>query len=83
MLKAVEKGLFHPALSNDLKKKVYLAFDLLANWDYKYEKEKPEGAVMEAWEFMLSTYMHETKISDVRLRRGILSIPMSEGFLYN
>ena len=38
---------------------------------------------MEAWEFMLSTYMHETKISDVRLRRGILSIPMSEGFLYN
>jgi len=37
---------------------------------------------MEAWEFALSTYMHETKIGDVRLRRGLLGYPVAENFLY-
>ena len=37
---------------------------------------------MEAWEFAISTYMHETKIGNKRLRRGILGYPLAENFLY-
>ena len=37
---------------------------------------------MEAWEFAIGTYMHETKIDDVRVRRGILNQPTTEEFLY-
>ena len=37
---------------------------------------------MEAWEFAISTYMHETKIGDVRLRRGIMGYPSGDNFLY-
>ena len=63
--------------------RIELGIKLLNGWDYQYDVDKPQGGIMEAWEFMIATYMHETKISDVRLRRGILSIPVSEGFLYN
>ena len=41
MLKATETGMFKHRISNELKKKVYIGFDLLANWDFKYDKEKP------------------------------------------
>ena len=37
---------------------------------------------MEAWEFAIGTYMHEVKISDVRVRRGMMSYTGSEHFLY-
>ena len=37
---------------------------------------------MEEWEFMIATYMHETKIADIRLRRNILSYPGTELYLY-
>ena len=38
---------------------------------------------MEAWEFAISTYMHETKIGDVSLRRSIHDYPSASNFLYN
>ena len=65
------------------KKRVNQAIDILKDWDYRYDKNKPQGAVMEAWEFAISTYMHETKIGDVRLRRGIHDYPSASNFLFN
>ena len=62
--------------------KAQKGLDILNGWDFKYDKEKPQGSVMEAWEFAIATYMHETKVEDVRLRRSILSPPASEEFLY-
>ena len=46
------------------------------------DKDKAGGSIAEAWEFALATYMHETKIDDVRIRRGLLNIPTSEEFVY-
>ena len=64
--------------------KIHKAVDILTDdWDYRFDHQKPQGAIIEAWEYSLATYMHETKISDLRLRRAILSQPMAEGFLYN
>ena len=37
---------------------------------------------MEAWEFAIANYMHETKISDSRIRRGIMTYTGTENFLY-
>ena len=37
---------------------------------------------MEAWEVSLGTYMHETKIGEVRIRRSLLSTPVADVFLY-
>ena len=54
----------------------------MEGWDFQFDKDKPQGSVIEAWEFAISTYMHETKIDDVRVRRGILSEPCTEEFLY-
>ena len=63
--------------------KAKIGVEILTGWDYRYDKEKPEGAVMEAWEFAIGTYMHEVKISNVRLRRGLLAYTGAEHFLYN
>ena len=46
------------------------------------DKDKVGGSIGEAWEFAIATYMHETKIDDVRVRRGLLNIPTSEEFVY-
>ena len=46
----------------------------LSEWDYKYQTNSVEASIFEAWEFMIATYMHESKIHDTRLRRSLWSI---------
>ena len=82
MVAAVHKGARKLGLTNPVAMRALVGVKILEGWDFKFDKDKPQGAVVEAWEFMLATYMHETKISDVRLRRGIQSLPESENFLY-
>ena len=55
---------------------------ILKDWDFTMDKDKVGGSIGEAWEFAIATYMHETKIDDVRVRRGLLNIPTSEEFVY-
>ena len=45
-------------------------------------KDNHQAAISEAWEFAIATYMHETKIDDVRIRRRLLNVPSSEEFVY-
>lgn len=40
------------------------------------------AAIFEAWEFMIATYMHESKIDDLRLRRSIWGIDQAQMFLF-
>jgi len=40
------------------------------------------AAIFEAWEFMIATYMHESKIDDIRLRRSIWGIDQAQMFLF-
>ena len=46
----------------------------LQKWDYQYSLDSVEASVFEAWEFMIATYLHETKIEDVKLRRSMQAI---------
>ena len=82
ILATVEKGLIRPKLSEKLTSKARLGLEILKGWDYRYDVDKPQGAVMEAWEFAMTTYMHEYKISDVRIRRTIRSYPATEHFVF-
>jgi hypothetical protein len=51
---------------------------ILKKWDFRHNFESRGAPVMEAWEFMIATYMHETTIEEVRLRRGLYSYPAGE-----
>ena len=82
ILATVEKGLQRSKLGDKLASKARLALKILADWDYKYEVDKPQGAVMEAWEYAMGTYMHEYKISDVRIRRTMRTYAATEHFVY-
>ena len=82
IIATAEKGLQRTKLGDKLASKARLALKILADWDYKYEADKPQGAVMEAWEYAMGTYMHETKISDVRVRRTVRTYAASEHFVY-
>ena len=78
----VDKGLQGSKLSDDLKQKAKLGQKIMQGWDFRMNKESPQAAIAEAWEFAIATYMHETKIDDVRIRRGLLNFPSSEEFVY-
>ena len=54
----------------------------LKGWDYKHDFKAKGAPIMEVWEYMLATYMHETTIEDVRLRRGIYGFPAGESFAF-
>ena len=82
MVTTVQKGLETGKLSEDLKIKAILGLKILKDWDFTMDKDKVGGSIGEAWEFAIATYMHETKIDDVRVRRGLLNIPTSEEFVY-
>ena len=51
---------------------------MLKNWDFRSNLEAQGSPVLEAWEYMLATYMHETTIEDVRFRRAMYTYPASE-----
>ena len=51
-------------------------------WDYRFAKNSVAASIYEAWELMLGTYMFESKIEDIRLRRSISSIADSSMFMY-
>ena len=82
MMIAVDKGLATSKLSDGLKARAKLGQKLLRGWDFRMNKDNHQAAISEAWEFAIATYMHETKIDDVRIRRGLLNVPSSEEFVY-
>ena len=82
MISTIKKGLKTEKLSEKLRVKSTQGLELLKNWDFIMDKDKVEGSIVEAWEFAIATYMHETKIRDLRLRLGLLNIPTSEEFVY-
>ena len=82
MISTVKKGLKTEKLTEKHRVKCTQGLEILKNWDFKMDKDKVEGSVAEAWEFAIATYMHETKIRDLRLRLGLLNIPTSEEFVY-
>lgn len=58
------------------------AITILEKWDFKYDLKSVGATIFDGWEFMLMTYLHETKIEDVRLRRSLTQIDQAQMFLF-
>lgn len=41
---------------------------LLSEWDFNFDPNSSAASVFTAWEFMLSYYLHETKITSPVMR---------------
>ena len=80
MLACVQEGLL--SLSEEQKSTISFPLSKLKTWDYQYKVESVEASIFEAWELMIATYMHESKIDDIRLRRSIWAIDQAQMFLY-
>ena len=66
MLECVQEGL--SALSDSQKALLTQPIRQLQSWDYQYRLDSVSASLFEAWELMISTYMHEAKITDNHLR---------------
>lgn len=80
MIQCVDHG--SQILDQSQKAQIELPLQLLAGWDFKFTANSVEASIFEAWEFMVATHMHESKIDDTRLRRSLWSIGDSQLFFY-
>lgn len=80
MLEQVKEGF--SALNEDQMMTIAQPLRVLETWDYRFAKNSVAASIYEAWELMLGTYMFESKIEDIRLRRGLSSIADSSMFMY-
>ena len=77
MLQCVEAGLSDDLIGKVDEEKIKFAIGRLQVWDHRHEVGSVSAAVFEAWESQIFSYMHSSKIEDVRLRQSISSLPES------
>jgi acyl-homoserine lactone acylase PvdQ len=63
--------------------KISLALHIFSGWDFRFEKDSSAASVYSTWEFMIASYLHETKIEGVTARRNFAYTFLGENFLNN
>ena len=48
-----------------------LGLKLLEGWNFKFDSDSVAASVFSAWEFAISSYLHESKISSVKIRQAL------------
>jgi len=58
-----------------------MARAIFKKWDFRFEKESNAASLYASWEYMISSYLHETKIDGVTARRNFAYTFLGEHFL--
>ena len=61
--------------------KISLAMHIFSGWDYSFDKDSSAASVYTTWEYMIASYLHETKIEGVTARRNFAYTFLGENFL--
>lgn len=59
-----------------------MVLDVFKGWKHTFDLEDIAGSVFIAWEYHMATYLQETKIDNINVRRCVSSNILIENFLY-
>lgn len=78
MLDLVKKGIEQGSVEVNM----LVVNKIFDNWNYEFKRTSPAAALFAAWEFEISSYLQETKIESIDIRRTLFNNPQSTTSMY-
>lgn len=78
MLALVKTGIQQGAVQVNMQ----VVNQIFDQWNYEFKRTSPAAALFAAWEFEISSYLQETKIESLEVRRTLFNNPQSTVSMY-